>query len=145
VRTKPLAIEAQAMYRRVLPLLLGALLLTASAGCRSSCGTRPGWFTSNSRNDAPCHLTGNVTEGCFDPVTGRPVPCPPAGSGIVIPGGTAAPGMAPRPDELPYPSPGDLIRPPGVPFAPPAAAPGTEGAASTPKGDPAVTGKTVKH
>lgn len=126
------------MLRRSSPVILGIALLAAAGGCRSSCSGRPGWFTSNTRPDPPCHLTSNgkVMEGCFDPVTGRPVPCPPVGSGVVIPGGTYPPGIAPRPDELPYPSPSDMIRPPGVPFAPPAPAPGIggEGAGVTPKG-----------
>jgi len=135
------------MSRRVNVLLLGVALLTASAGCRSSCGSRPGWFTSHTRGDAPCHLTGagNPTEGCFDPVTGRPIPCPPADSTILMPGGTAPPDFAPRPDELPYPSPGDMIRPPGVPFAPPQPAPGMGGASMTPKVGEGTKGNTVKQ
>jgi len=133
------------MFRRVTALFLGAALLSASSGCRSSCCSRPGWFTSNTHGDAPCHLTGNATEGCFDPVTGRPIPCPPSDSTILIPGGTAPPGVAPRPDELPYPSPGDMIRPPGVPFAPPQPAPGSSGLGMTPKGGNAANGTTVKQ
>ena len=139
--------RSSSMSRRVTVLLLGAALLTASAGCRSSCGSAPGWFTSHTRGEAPCQLTGagNVTGGCFDPVTGRPVPCPPADSTILIPGGTAPPGVAPRPDELPYPSPGDMIRPPGVPFAPPQPAPGMEGTGMSPKSGAAAKGNTVKQ
>ena len=134
------------MFRRVTAVLLGAALLTASVGCRSSCGSQ-GWFTSHTRGTTPAQLTGSgsVTEGCFDPVTGRPVPCPPAGSTILIPGGTAPPAVGPRSDELPYPSPGDMIRPPGVPFAPPQPAPGMEGMGMTPKGGAAPKSSTVKQ
>lgn len=135
------------MSRRVSALVLTATLLAAAAGCRSSCGTRPGWFTAHSRGGPPCHLTGGgaVTEGCFDPVTGQPVPCPPAASTILLPGGTAQPGVAPGPDELPFPSPGDMIRPPGVPYAPPTPAPGMQGAGVTPKGSTTSKGSAVKQ
>jgi hypothetical protein len=143
------------MYRRTSALVFGAALLAASGGCRFNCGERQGWFTSNSRGGPPCHLTsnGNATEGCFDPVTGRPVPCPPVGSTTVIPGGSVipggtyptVPGVAPRPDELPYPSPSDMIRPPGVPYAPPyPAPPGGEGASAAPKGTTPVKGTANK-
>ena len=133
------------MFRRSSALILGAALLAASTGCRSTCNSNSGcssghgWFTSNSRTGAPCQLTSNgkLMDGCFDPISGQPVPCPPPGSGGVIPGGTFPPPMTTptRPDELPYPSPSDMIRPPGVPFAPPFPAPGSgnEGAGLTPK------------
>lgn len=127
------------MFRRSSLLILGAALIAGSTGCRSTCNsnsnsgcnTGHGWFSSNSRNaGAPCQLTSNgrMMEGCFDPISGQPIPCPPAGSGVIIqPGGAfPSPGAAPaRPDELPFPGPSDMIRPPGVPFAPPYAAPGT--------------------
>lgn len=146
------------MFRRSSVLILGAVLLASSSGCRSTCnnnsgsGSGHGWFTANSRNSgAPCHLTSNnnnMMEGCFDPITGRPVPCPPPGTGVVIPGGTYQPPLTTptRPDELPFPSPSDMIRPPGVPFAPPYPAPGTgtEGAGMTPKGGTTVKGTPNK-
>lgn len=124
-------------------IVLSAALLAVSAGCRAPCGSGTGCFTSNSR-DPSGHLmsNGKIMEGCFDPVTGRPIPCQPDTGTILIPGGTAQPGMAPRPDELPYPSPGEMIPRPNVPYAPPFPAPGTgnEGAALTPK-----NGTTVKN
>jgi hypothetical protein len=63
-------------------------------------------------------------EGCYDAITGQPVPCPPATGGI--PGGAypLPPTGGTLPNELPFPSPGDMIPRPGVPFAPPSAAPG---------------------
>jgi hypothetical protein len=126
------------MSRRYSTLLLGSTLLFL-AGCRSTCWDRHSWFSSNGRSEAPCRLTssGQLQEGCYDPVTGQPVPCPPATS--VIPGG-----VTPRPDELPFPGPADMIPPTGVPSAPPGPAPapyGGIGAGS--KGEPA--GKTAKH
>jgi hypothetical protein len=134
------------MFRRTSALIIGAALLTNMTGCRTSCGNGHGWFTSNSRSNQPCQLTSNgkLMEGCFDPVTGRPIPCPPADSTILIPGGTTPPGLSPRPDELPYPSPGDMIPRQGVPFAPPAAAPGGMGAAN-PKTDTQVKGTPAKQ
>jgi len=139
--------EVPAMFRSISTVLLGTALLTASVGCRTSCGNGHGWFTSHSRGEPPCQLTSNgkLMEGCFDPITGRPIPCPPADSTILIPGGTSQPGIAPRPDELPYPSPGDMIPRPGVPYAPPAPAPGMEGAATTPKNGTVLKGTTAKQ
>lgn len=129
------------MFRRLSSLFILAALLALSTGCRSTCNGSRGWFSSNSNSQAPCHLTGNSNgmEGCFDPVSGRPIPCPPMDSSVVIPGGTPSPGFAPRSDELPYPAPSDMIPRPGVPYAPPAPAPGGMGASTTPK-----TGTTVK-
>jgi hypothetical protein len=131
------------MFRRATAVFLGTSLLAVSAGCRLPCCNGPGWFSSNSQG-APCHLTSGATGGCFDPISGRPIPCPPGDSTILIPGGTAPPGVAPRPDELPFPSPGDMIRPPGVPFAPPTPAPGM-GTSTTPKDDNKVKGTTTKQ
>ena len=131
------------MSRRAI-LIFGALFLALSTGCRSSCSSRPGWFTAHTQGSAPCHLTSNATEGCFDPVTGQPLPCPPDSS-ILIPGGTAPPAVAPRPDELPYPSPGDMIPRQGVPYAPPAPAPGFGAASITPKAGSTVKGTPTKQ
>ncbi|MFO0821926.1 MAG: hypothetical protein U0792_02215 [Gemmataceae bacterium] len=79
----------------------------------------------------PYTLTGGsrMQEGCFDPVTGQPVPCPPPTT--LIPGGTYPPptGSGAPQNELPYPSP-STIPPPGVPYAPPMPAPGSEGASA---------------
>ncbi|HEV3383276.1 MAG TPA: hypothetical protein VG097_00605 [Gemmata sp.] len=66
-----------------------------------------------------------MAEGCYDAVTGTPVPCPPAGSTMVIPGaypsGPMPQQMAP-PNELPFPSPN--IPPTSIPSAVPSPAPG---------------------
>jgi hypothetical protein len=128
------------MCRLVFGMLLGVLLISGS-GCRSKCGSRqalapaPGPTPCSSMSGVPYTLTGGgrMQEGCFDPVTGQPVPCPPPTT--VIPGGTYPPpmGSVSPPNELPYPSP-STIPPPGVPYAPPMAAPGSEGASAMPKG-----------
>jgi hypothetical protein len=127
------------MFRRTSALALGVALLAAATGCRSSCNNcnnSHGWFTSNARQDVPCQLVSNgkAMDGCFDAVTGVPVPCPPPGA-TVLPGGgyPYSPPPVTRPDELPYPSPSDLIPRPGVPYAPPYPAPGGEGASAVPK------------
>ncbi|HVL15588.1 MAG TPA: hypothetical protein VM529_23660 [Gemmata sp.] len=132
------------MSRRTSALILGAALL--AAGCRSTCGDRPGCFTANTRADAPCRLTGSGPpgEGCYDAITGQPVPCPPTMlvPGTTIPGGAIPGGPAPRPDELPFPT--DMIPSPGVPSAPPSVAPPPGlgvGVGNTGKGEP--TGKTA--
>src|SRR5262245_16137803 len=102
------------MFRRSTTLILGVALAVTVTGCRSSCNNGGhGWFSSNSRGSPPGHLTSNgkAMEGCFDPATGQPVPCPPMDAGTVIPGGAVLPGgsfptipgTTPRPDELPYP------------------------------------------
>jgi hypothetical protein len=117
------------MVRRSSALVLGAALLASAAGCRS-CGDR-GWFSSHAAppGGSPCALVGSGAkplEGCYDAVTGQPCPCPPATG--VIPGGAyplpAPGGLGTPPNELPFPSPGDMIPRPGVPFAPPSPAPG---------------------
>ncbi|MCE9564845.1 MAG: hypothetical protein K8U57_22655 [Planctomycetes bacterium] len=125
------------MSRYLFCLLSGAVLVSAN-GCRNHCGSNSGLTSINSRSDVPYTLTGGsggrLMEGCYDPITGRPVPCPP--STVVIPGGTypqPQTGVMPRPDELPFPSQ-NMIPPQGVPFAPPMAAPGAEGASLGPKG-----------
>jgi hypothetical protein len=104
-------------------LLIGAALLSSSAGCRSC--NHP-WFTaSNTRGPAPCQLVGSgkpLAEGCYDAITGQPVPCPPANT--LIPGGGYPGAPTSPPNELPYPSPTDMIPRPGVPYAPPTPAPG---------------------
>jgi hypothetical protein len=133
------------MVRRSSALVLGAALLVSAAGCRT-CGDR-GWFSSHAAppGGPPCALAGSGAqplEGCYDAITGQPVPCPPATG--VIPGGSyplPAPGGAGLPNELPFPSPSDMIPRPGVPFAPPMPAPG-EGASANPKGATAVKGTT---
>ena len=68
------------MFRRTSALLIGAAILTTVTGCRTSCGSGHGWFTSNSRGEPPCQLTGNakMMEGCFDPAH-RPADSLPAG------------------------------------------------------------------
>ena len=111
------------MFRRSL-LIGSAVLLAAQMGCRSRCGDRrPGLFTSNKKQDMPCQTVGRNT-GCFDAMTGQPVPCPSGVPSTVIPGGgypgypSIVPG-GPRPDELHMPSPTDMIRPPAIPYPAP--------------------------
>ncbi len=125
------------MFRPSL-VALGIVFLASAIGCRNLCGDR-GSLTSHNRSAAPCQLVGSgkpMAEGCYDAITGQPVPCPP--SSTVIPGGSyplpsaGIPGST-RPDELPFPAPSDMIPRPGVPYAPPSPAPG-EGASLGPKG-----------
>ena len=127
------------MLRHPSALIFGTALLVSAAGCRNCDGT--GWFSSHTRSGAPCTLVGSgkPLEGCYDAITGQPVPCPPPTG--VIPGGgypLPPPAGSTLPNELPFPSPGDMIPRPGVPFAPPMPAPG-EGASGNPK-----SGVTVK-
>jgi hypothetical protein len=113
------------MYRRSLILTIG-VALAISAGCCQPCGSRTGWFTSNSNcntSNQPYKLVGNTKpmgEGCYDAVTGVPVPCPPPGNAMVIPGGGYPVGPMPQPmvqpsNELPYPNPNNLIPPSAIP------------------------------
>lgn len=108
------------MFRRALVIVAAAVLVAAQAGCRSQCGDRrPGWFTSNTKSDAPCQTVGR-NGGCFDPATGQPVPCPPGAPAGVIPGGVYPIVPGPRPDELHMPAPNELIPNPAIPIpAPP--------------------------
>ncbi|VTT99983.1 unnamed protein product [Gemmataceae bacterium] len=131
--------------RHLSALLVGVLSVSATSCRHNNCASRSGTLTSNQpqqRGEPPCMLTSGsgarLSEGCYDAITGQPVPCPPSNSppgGMVLPAPTYPPpaGVAPRPDELPFPAPSDNIPRPGVPFAPPSAAPGIEGAALTPK------------
>ncbi|HSQ56570.1 MAG TPA: hypothetical protein VLM40_12580, partial [Gemmata sp.] len=97
------------MSRRVRFLVVSSVLLGLTAGCRSTCGEPRSWFASNSRCEAPCRLAGNsqMMDGCYDAITGQPVPCSPPGT--LVPGGVAPGGAIPRPDELPFPGAGDMI------------------------------------
>ncbi|MBA4063407.1 MAG: hypothetical protein C0501_06780 [Isosphaera sp.] len=125
--------------------LLAAALLAAAAGCRHKCGDRcddrPFGLTSGTRAGPDCRLVGSggraPAEGCFDAVTGRPVPCPPVGplppaGAYPLPGGQTDPA-----DVLPFPA--ETIPRPAVPFAPPSVAPPGEGASR----DRAPVGKTA--
>jgi hypothetical protein len=113
------------------PAVLALAAAVTTTGCRTNCGS----LASHARQPAPCTLVGSggrpVTEGCFDAVTGAPIPCPPSAG--VMPGGgyPVLPGPAPGfnpgapANELPFPAPSDLIPPRSdVPFAPPTPAPG---------------------
>jgi hypothetical protein len=71
--------------------------------------------------------SGKLADGCYDSITGQPVPCPPPT--MLIPGGTY-PGVVPGDNELPFPGPADMIPAPGVPSAPPVPAPAPFGAAN---------------
>lgn len=133
------------MSRRFVVALSVAWVLSV-VGCRNMCGER-GCLTSSGRlTSAPGRLLGGSrlpAEGCYDAITGEPVPCPPAAA--VVPGGSypapagLVPGSSspPRPDELPFPSPGDMIPRPDVPFAPPRPAPGNGTARPTAEPPPA--------
>jgi hypothetical protein len=132
------------MVRRSSAVVLGVALLLSAAGCRLC--DRTGWFSSNTNQAAPCQLTGSgrPMEGCFDAITGQPVPCPP--SATVVPGGAypAPTGVIPngRPDELPMP---DLIPPAGVPMpAQPSPAPPVPTVGPAAKGGTPVKGVTTK-
>ncbi len=112
------------MLRRSLLIAVVAVVIASQAGCRSPGNDRrPGWFTSNTRHDAPCQTVGRNT-GCFDAVTGQPVPCPPGSSSTLIPDGAYPPigpiiPGGPRPAELHKPAPTDMIRPPAIPYPAP--------------------------
>jgi hypothetical protein len=119
-------------------VVLGVVVLASAGGCRNLFGER-GCLTSSGSGSALYRLVGGgqpLAEGCYDAVTGQPVPCPP--SALLVPGGpyplpsgvVPGPGGS-RPDELPFPAPSDMIPRPGVPFAPPSPAPG-EGANLSP-------------
>ena len=120
------------MYRQLSILTIG-VVLAISAGCRS-CGDGHAMTTSypnGNGSNAPCRLVGSgkpLTEGCYDAVTGVPVPCPPQGSTMVIPGGypigQPPQQMQPPANELPFPTPTELIPQQGIPYAPPTPAPG---------------------
>ena len=131
------------MVRRVSMMSLAAILLTLSVGCRHNCGGG-GWFTSSSRDSAPCQLVGRSSDVILDS-TGTPIGGIPGGfvpgNGVpLMPGG--APGT-----QLPFPQPNDLIPRTGVPGVPPAIptpAPGDGGAALLPAPKLGVPVKTTK-
>lgn len=109
------------MPRRLLGIAVLALV-AAQTGCQSSRCGGPGWFTSRHK-EAPCQTVGQKT-GCYDAITGQPVPCPPEGGATLVPGGGAPypilPGGAyPRPNELHMPGPTELIPRPAVPVPAP--------------------------
>ncbi len=117
------------MYRRLFALALAAGVLAAPTGCRTSCGDRPGLCTSRARSEATGQTVGQGC-GCFDAVTGQPVPCPPEAPGTLLPGGSPYPipgglppgAQPPRFDELPMPGPADRIPNTAVPVPAPAGA-----------------------
>lgn len=112
------------MFRRL--SVIAVVVLATQSGCRSRCDGHRGFFTAHTRGDVPCQTVGRGA-GCFDAVTGQPVPCPREGAGTVMPNpsgpmpGPAFPGVGPT-TELPMPNPANLIPSPAVPF--PAPAPG---------------------
>jgi hypothetical protein len=116
------------MSRRLSAFALVAGLVPVLAGCCSSsqCGQRPGLF-SRSQTSSPCQTVGRGS-GCFDGATGQPIACPPGVPANVVPGGGPYPyppigtipgPIGPRPEDLPMPSPSDMIRPPAVPIPAP--------------------------
>lgn len=116
------------MYRWSSILTIGTVL-AIGPGCR--CWDSSGSCSGSNGNcsSQQYKLVGNTkfpAEGCYDAITGVPVPCPPAGSTMVIPGGYPT-GPVPQPmtppNELPYPSP-ITIPPTSIPSAVPSAAPG---------------------
>jgi hypothetical protein len=111
------------MSPRLSAFALAAGLIAAQLGC-NSCGDRPGWCTSRARTQSAAVPVGR-SSGCFDAVTGQPVPCPPEAPGAFAPSPYPIPGApGQRFDELPMPSPADMIRPPAVPSTAPPPPPG---------------------
>jgi hypothetical protein len=106
------------MTRRLSAFALASALLAAQFGCRTSCGSHHGLFTSCTR-EAPCQTVGLNGGGCFDAATGQPCPCPTEAPGVLpgsplipgAPGGEFLPGPGGLP-EGPPPAPSDMIRPP---------------------------------
>jgi len=134
------------MIRRFFTLALAGLA-AAAVGCRH-CGER-GWFASTHRGDDHGTLTGRPTAGevCYDPVPGIPASGGFVGHGApttLIPSAAVPPQPGVRPDELPYPQPSDLIPRPGVPLAPPSAAPGDGSAGVLPAPRAGVSVKGTK-
>lgn len=118
---------------RLSSYLVAGVVAVVVAGCwHPHCNEPSAVGVSNSNGNSscqPCRLIGNgkpIAEGCYDAVTGQPVPCPPVGSTMVVPGGgyPGAPNIptAPGPDVLPFP--GETIPSPSVPSAQPTPAPG---------------------
>ena len=113
------------MSRRLSAFALAAGLVAAQFGC-NSCGDRPGLFSSRARCDTSGQPVGRGC-GCFDAMTGQPVPCPPDVPATLVPGGSPYPypipipggGLPPPTVELPMPGPADRIGPPAVPFPAP--------------------------
>lgn len=138
------------MFRRLSILMFGAAILFLATGCRGLVNRTPGLVAAGVAGSgggaAPCQLTGNAMprEQCFDAITGMPIPCPPQGSTMVIPGGAypSNPGMTPTApsNELPFPGPSDMIPRPSVPFAPPSVAPGGDGLGTSKGGQSGKTG-----
>lgn len=124
------------MLRRVTMSALAIGLLTASMGCRSSCGERRGLF--GCKTSDPCHngsLMGfSGKAGGIDCYGGEPVP----GQLMSFPGNSGVPVMpAPStglPNELPMPQPSELIPGQRIPYAPPSQAPAPLDATMTGKG-----------
>lgn len=107
------------MVRRISMICVAAALLALSVGCRHRC-SGGGWFTSASRDAAPCQLVGRSSDAVIGGAPGTFVP----GNGVPLLPGT----------QLPFPQPNDLIPRPGVPVPPaiPTPAPGDGGAAVLP-------------
>ncbi|MCS6865592.1 MAG: hypothetical protein RMJ56_12280 [Gemmataceae bacterium] len=109
------------MARRL--MLITWLMLSAGAfsGCASwRCGDRAGGLALR-RPDIPCQTAGQRA-GCYDAVTGDPIPCPPDVPAQIVPGSGGAIPLPPptRGDELHMPAPSGLIPPQAIPVpAPP--------------------------
>jgi hypothetical protein len=116
----------KAMGRLHRLLLWGLVTAIVASGCRlcqrDGCDTRPGLFSSRLRSTPPAQLTSQqpLREGCYDAVTGQPIPCPPTVSPPLPAGSTPAPPLAAPPsnEELPPPGASEHIQPPGVPSVP---------------------------
>jgi hypothetical protein len=109
------------MDRRFILINLMTVSVATLGGCASwRCGDRTGGLILR-RSEVPCQTAGQRT-GCFDAVTGEPIPCPPDVPTSVVPG-SGRPIPAPPPsrlDELHMPAPSGLIPPQAVPVpAPP--------------------------
>jgi hypothetical protein len=113
--------------------LAAGFLTVVLAGCwHPHCNEAPAVGAANSYGNSscqPCKLVGNakpIAEGCYDAITGQPVPCPPMSGAMgvpgVYPGLPAVPPPPPGADVLPFP--GETIPSPSVPSAQPSVAPG---------------------
>jgi hypothetical protein len=123
------------MSRRLFAVAFVAGLIAAQFGChtcdRSASSASCAACSSRTRANAPYQTAAGqgavgqpvgLTGGCFDAVTGQPVPCPPdvPGSPYPIPGGSLPAGPAPRGVELPMPLPSEQIPTPSQPYPAPA-------------------------
>lgn len=113
------------MFRRSSAFALLVGLAATQTGCHTRCDQRPAVVSSGPRTSTPCQPVGR-NGGCFDAVTGQPIPCPPDVPTNVVPGAPYSyppigpmPSVGPRPVELPMPAPTENIPMPAVPYPAP--------------------------